>query len=339
MTRFGIIGTGRITRRLVADLQSTPSVSVTAIASRQQERADWFASQYGIANAVCGYDELLRRDDVDAVYVSLPPALHATWCVAAARAKKTILCEKPLACNVQQAEEIANACKAEDVRWIDATAYLHHRRTQEMRAIAQRGDLGKIGHVSASVSFYRPFQDGEHRLDKRLGGGCLLDLGWYTVSLACLMAGSVPERVFADHAVVENDVPIRTSATLWFPGHVTATLSFGYDTSTRKWFEVAGSDASLICDDFTRPWADRPSRFWIHDANGSVTSNEISDRQEIRMIETLVGSESLEEYNRLSLLTQRVLSQLDRSAKQSTPVKMTEPTEHNPSSLSESTCE
>ena len=76
-TRFGVIGTGRITRRLVADLQSTDNVTVTAIASRTGDRASWYANQYGIATAVEGYEALLRREDVDAVYISLPPSMHA----------------------------------------------------------------------------------------------------------------------------------------------------------------------------------------------------------------------------------------------------------------------
>ncbi|MCC9603691.1 Gfo/Idh/MocA family oxidoreductase [Stieleria sp. JC731] len=322
MTRFGIIGTGRITRRLVADIQSTESVSVTAIASRQKERADWFASQYGIANAIDGYEELLQRDDVDAVYLSLPPSLHAQWCIKAAEAGKMILCEKPFATKYSDAQEVDEACRKHQVRWLDATAYLHHERTKEMRAVAGRGDLGKLGHVSVAVSFYRPFQDGEHRLDKSLGGGCLLDLGWYAVSLACFMTGQAPVRVFADHTVCENGVPIRTCGTLWFSSDITATFSVGYDTSTRKWFEVAGSDASLICDDFTRPWLERPTRFWIHDAKGSVQTKEISDRQEIRMIETLIGSEPLDTYNQLSLTTQNVLDHLDRSAESGQSVTM-----------------
>lgn len=241
-----------------------------------------------------------------------------------ARAKKTILCEKPLAISGDEAEQIARVCAEEGVRWLDATAYFHHRRTVEMRDIVRRGELGQLGHISAAVSFYRPFQAGEHRLDKSLGGGCLLDLGWYAVSLACIMAQSAPTRVFADHTVTENDVPIRTVGTLWFADNITASLSVGYDTATRKWFEVAGSEASLICDDFTRPWLERPTRFWIHDAKGSVTANEIADRQEPRMIETLIGDQPLDEYNQLSVTTQRVLEQLDRSANSGQPVMMSE---------------
>lgn len=318
-TRFGVVGTGRITRRLVADLQSTQGVLVSAIASRTQDRADWFASQYGIAAAVQGYQQLLDRDDVDAVYVSLPPSMHAEWCIRAAEAGKMILCEKPLAISAAEAVQINAACSAAGVRWLDATGWLHHGRTREMLALANEGQLGKIGHVSVAVSFYRPFQSGEHRLDPSLGGGCLLDLGWYTTGLACLFAGQLPSKVFAD-SIEESGVPIRTGAMLWFDDDLTASFSCGYDTATRKWFEVAGSEASVICDDFTRPWADRATRFWIHDAKGEVKPRESSDRQEHRMIETLIGQGSLESFNSLALRTQLVLDALAESVRTGQPV-------------------
>ncbi|MCO8120969.1 Gfo/Idh/MocA family oxidoreductase [Stieleria sp. TO1_6] len=321
VTRFGVLGTGRITRRLVADLQSTDSVAVTAIASRSQERADWFASQYGIAAGVEGYAELIGRDDVDAVYLSLPPSLHAEWCLRAAAAGKSILCEKPLAISAAEAVEIDQVCRQSGVRWLDATGWLHHARSAQMLGRARDGQLGKLGHITASVSFYRPFQSGEHRLDPQLGGGCLLDLGWYTVGAILQFASQTPTRVFAS-CVRETGVPLRANAMLWFADDLTASFSCGYDTATRKWFEVAGSDASLICDDFTRPWADRPTRYWVHDASGQVDSHESNDRQEQRMIECLIGDQPLDHWNRLALQTQAVLDALTVSAESNEPVAL-----------------
>ncbi len=97
--RFGIIGTGRITRRLVPDLQSTDGVLVTAIASRDLARGRWSADQYGIAHAFGDYQSLLDSDLIDAVYIALPPSLHHHWCMQALNAGKHVLCEKPFALN------------------------------------------------------------------------------------------------------------------------------------------------------------------------------------------------------------------------------------------------
>lgn len=311
--RFGIIGTGRITRRLVADLQSTDQVDVTAIASRTSDRARWYADQYGIAAAVEGYENLLRRDDVDAVYISLPPSMHADWSIAAATHGKHVLCEKPLAMSTAEAKSIDDACRSHQVRWLDATGWLHHQRTAAIAGWLDDARLGKIGHVSAAVSFYQPFQSDDHRLDASLGGGCLLDLGWYTSGLIRFAVGKLPLAVSAD-TLVREGVTQRVTAMMWFDEDVTATLSCGYDTATRKWFEIAGSSASLVCDDFTRPWADRPHRCWIHDASGTVEQQTFEGSQERAMIERLIGSEPLEKWQSLALDTHRILDALTESA-------------------------
>jgi predicted dehydrogenase len=310
--RFGLIGTGRITRRLVADLQSTDGVDVTAIASRTADRARWYADQYGIATAVEGYDKLLSRDDVDAVYISLPPSLHAQWSIAAASAGKHVLCEKPLAMSAAEADSIDLACRQNQVRWLDAAAWLHHDRTAALAQWLSSDRLGRVGHISTAVSFYQPFQSDDHRLDASLGGGCLLDLGWYTCGLARFAVGRLPHAVLAD-AVTGEGVPQRVTALMWFDGEVTATISCGYDTATRKWFEIAGSAASVVCDDFTRPWADRPHRCWIHDASGKVESHTFEGSQERKMIARLVGQEPLDHWQAQAIDTQRMLDALQES--------------------------
>lgn len=311
-TRFGVIGTGRITRRLVADLQSTDGVDVTSIASRSDQRARWYADQYGIAAAVEGYEQLLQRDDVDAVYISLPPSMHAQWSIAAAEHGKHVLCEKPLAVSVAEAESINAACRQHGVHWLDATGWIHHERTDAIADWIDSGRLGRIGHISVSVSFYQPFQSDDHRLDESLGGGCLLDLGWYAAGLIRFVTGRLPIAVSAD-AVVRDGVSQRVTAMLWFERQITATISCGYDTSTRKWFEIAGSAASLVCDDFTRPWAERPTRCWIHDASGKVESHCFEGSQERAMIARLVGDAPLETWHCQAIDTQRILAALQQS--------------------------
>jgi len=312
--RFGVVGTGRITRRLVADLQSTDHVEVTAIASRTQERAQWYADQYGIAFAVKGYQGLLQREDVDAVYISLPPSMHAEWAIAAAEHGLHVLCEKPLAISAEQAVSIDEVCCSQGVRWLDATGWLHHPRTASFRDWIGDGRLGEIGHVSAAVSFYQPFQSGDHRLDATLGGGCVLDLGWYACGLVRFACDDLPLEVSAD-VLVREGVSQRLTAMFWMPDGVTATISCGYDTATRKWFEVAGSDAALVCDDFTRPWAERPPRCWIHDASGKVESHTFEGSQERLMIARLASGECLKPWQQIAIDTHLMLDAIHESVK------------------------
>jgi predicted dehydrogenase len=321
-TRFGIIGTGRITRRLVADLQSTDDVAVTAIASRDRERARWYADQYGVENAVADYESLLSRDDVDAVYISLPPSMHAEWSIAAAQHGKHILCEKPLAISLEQAKQMDSMCRDKGVRWLDASGWLHHQRTDAFQVWLDEQKFGKIGHISAAVSFFEPFQSGDHRLDRSLGGGCLLDLAWYAGGLVVFANVDEAPMAVQAQAVMRGDVPIRITAMMTIGQDVSATLSCGYDTATRKWFEIAGSKSSLICDDFTRPWGERPTRCWIHDATGSVESHTFEGNQERQMIRRLIGQgelsgeEDLARFHQQAFQTHALLDAMGRSIEQ-----------------------
>ncbi len=310
--RFGVLGTGRITRRLVADLQSTPGAEVTVIGSRDADRAAWCGGQFGIAKAVAGYEHVISDPQVDAVYIALPPSLHAQWCLAAAAAGKHLLCEKPLAIDHDQAKRIAAVCLANSVRWLDATAWLHHERTAAMRRWLLSGELGALRQISVAVSFFEPFQDQDHRRDAALGGGSLLDLGWYAAGCAVLAAGA-PQRVFAQ-SLLRDGVAFRTNAILWFPSDVTATINCGYDTATRKWCEWAGERASIVCDDFTRPWLDRPPRVWIHDRAGTAASHQFSGSQERNMIATLCSDADLTDYQTQALRTQATLDAMIRSS-------------------------
>lgn len=315
--RFGILGTGRITRRLVADMQSTPGVTVTAIASRQGERARWYAEQYGIAVGTSGYADLLAREDVDAVYIALPPAFHREWAIAAARVGKAVLCEKPLATSLADCYRIADACNKQQQRWLDATGWLHHPRTAAISKAIGKGTLGELRHVSAAVSFFEPFQTQDHRLDASLGGGCLLDLGWYAVGVAVWALGE-PLEVQAT-AIDRDGVLFRVSAMLSFEHQRTATINCGYDTTTRKWCEIAGDQGSIVCDDFTRPWPEKPARFWIHDRAGSAEQQQFSGNQETVMIERFAGQESLTAFHRQAMLTQATLEAIMRSLSSGNP--------------------
>ena len=235
--RFGVLGTGRITRRIIADLQSTPGATVFAIASRSEERARWHADSHGIPVGVEGYRALLSRDDVDAVYIALPPSMHHEWTLAACESGKHVLCEKPVALSADQVREMIAAVNRAGVRFLDATAWLHHERTDQFRqwlttvgpaeesveAAAKKDDLfgddeddaaaipfrlGPLRHLSASVSFPNPFLDGDHRLHADLGGGALLDLGWYSAGLVRFASGRLPDEVGSHPALWE--IPVHT---------------------------------------------------------------------------------------------------------------------------------
>lgn len=326
---------------MVAELQSTPGATVTAIASRTMARARWQADSLGVRHAVEGYDALLRREDVDAVYIALPPSMHLQWTVAAAEQERHVLCEKPASMTAADTAGMRQACQQHGVAFLDATAWMHHPRTEAFRqwlaaaeqpierqrdpgpvddrAEADQFRLGTLRHVSASVSFLNPFQSDDHRLHASLGGGCLLDLGWYAVGAVTLATDRLPTAVQAS-AVWRSDIPFRVTAMMQFPDDVSATVSCGFDTATRKWFEIAGAEASIVCDDFTRPWPDKPARCWIHEASGKVHSFSFDGNQERLMIAHFVQATrqledriSLEGLHEQMQRTQTILDAIDRA--------------------------
>ncbi len=312
--RIGVMGTARIAKRLVAAMQATDGVLVTAIASRTAARASWYAQQYGIQRSFGTYEEILRSEEVDAIYLPLPPALHAPWAEQVALAGKHLLCEKPLAISPTEAGQLDVTFRERGLQWLDATGWLHHERTQVMRKIVDER-LGTLKHVSVAVSFFEPFQSVEHRLMPEMGGGCLLDLGWYAIGLGCWAVGG-PPRIEAALGEQRQGVWTRVSALLRWPSGTTGMVNCAYDTTSRKWFEVAGEQASLVCDDFTRPWPDKPGSFWVHDRSGGVEREKFTGSQEVRMIaawrDAIAGTGDLRAYQEQALVTQATLAEWEQ---------------------------
>lgn len=310
--RFGVLGTGRITRRIVAELQQSGTTNVAAIASRELARGRWFADQFGIAKALGSYQELIESSEIEAVYIALPPALHHEWAMRAVEQGKHVLCEKPLVVDAREALELDAAANSRGVSWLDATGWLHHPRTKRMAEHLQSGRLGEVRHISTAVSFFEPFQTNDHRLVAELGGGCLLDLGWYASGFVLWsQQQSMPMRVSA-LGQQRDGVWRRVTALMEFANGVTATAHCAYDVATRKWMEIAGHEASIVCDDFTRPWLERPTRFWIHDRAGSVVSETIAGQQEREMVATFAaeirGTQDLSWLRRQAIQTQQLLA-------------------------------
>ncbi len=198
------------------------------------------------------------------------------------------------------------------LRLLDATAWLHHPRTAMMRDQLASGKLGELRHISAAVSFFEPFQHQDHRRSNDLGGGCVLDLAWYAAGNAIFAVGQAPKSVIAT-AVMRDGVVFRASALLWFEGEITASVNCAYDTATRKWFEWAGTEASIVCDDFTRPWPERATRFWHHDRAGTVQSFQANASQEREMIKRFISDESLLPFQQQAVWTQATLDAIQRS--------------------------
>lgn len=271
--RWGILGTARIADKIAPAIQQTPQAELVAVASRDLARAQQWAASRGIPRSYGSYAELLADPDIDAVYVPLPPNLHAPWTIRALEVGLHVLCEKPLADTPQSAAAMVAASRQHRRLLMDGVMWRHHPRAAAMREVLTNGTLGRLKRITAAFTFLGDWiQDNDLRYQRELGGGALLDLGWYCVGATLWATGQLPTRVWG-HGRYVNDVDRSFSGVMWFPDDIVASFDCGFETSARKWFEIAGTHASLICDDFTRPWNHEKTRFWVHDHQGKAAEH------------------------------------------------------------------
>jgi predicted dehydrogenase len=258
-TKWGILGPGRIANKLAAAISEANDAETVAVASRDQERAEAFARQYGIARAYGSYQELLDAPDVDAVYIALPNSLHAEWAIKAARAGKHILCEKPLATSVEDATAMFSAAREHGVWLMEAFMYRFHPQTLKLQELLAAGAVGqvKLVRVDFGFSLNRP---NDVRWSAELDGGALADVGCYCVNLARLVMGSAPQRAFAAARQAETGVDTLLAGTLEYDGDALAQVACDFVSSFHQTAQIIGSDGVIDLERaFTMP-PDQPSR-------------------------------------------------------------------------------
>ena len=245
--RFGILGTGRIARKLLAGARRTTAVEVVAVGSRTAERAAEFAAEHGIARIHGSYDALLADPEVEAVYISLPNSLHHPWTLRALEAGKHVLCEKPYS---RRSVDVVTAFDAADRAGLVLTEGFMWRHHPQARTIGELlSDLGELQTIRATFSFVIEHQS-DVRLRSDLDGGSLMDVGTYCVSGARLLTGEEPDMVFGVQVVGPTGVDVRFNGLLHFPGGAVAEFMSGFEADHRG-LEAIGSDGSVR---LTNPW-------------------------------------------------------------------------------------
>lgn len=244
VVRWGILSTSRhATKTWIPALAAAPSAELVAVASRDEERARAFAEAQGIPTAYGSYEALLAAGDIDAVYIPLPNHLHKPWTLRAAEAGKHVLCEKPLALNAAEAEEMVTACRAAGVHLMEAFQWRHHAQAHTVRSLVREGRIGALRMITASFSFTLTRPD-DVRWRAEWGGGSLYDLGCYPVAVARFVVGAEPLSVTAQ-ARWRNGVDVSLVGTLRFPGDVLAHIDSSFEMPLRRFYDVIGAEGSL----------------------------------------------------------------------------------------------
>jgi dTDP-3,4-didehydro-2,6-dideoxy-alpha-D-glucose 3-reductase len=243
--QVGVIGCADIAwRRTLPAMTAEPLMAVTAIASRQENRAKRFTERFG-GDPVEGYDALLERDDVEAVYVPLPAMLHADWIERALRAGKHVLAEKPLTTDRKQAERLFQLAEEQRLLLMESFMFLYHHQHRRVADMLAEGVIGDVRSFAASFTI-PPKPQGDIRYQADVGGGALLDIGVYPIRAAGLFLGpglEVAGAVFRHER--SRDVVVGGNALLTSQEGVTAQLTFGMEHSYTNSYEFRGSTGRL----------------------------------------------------------------------------------------------
>ena len=261
--RWGILSTADIGRKkVIPGILRAERCEVVAIGSRDVDAARRVADELGIGRAHGSYEALLADPDVDAVYIPLPNHMHADWSIAAARAGKHVLCEKPLTLTVGDAERVVETCEREGVRLMEAFMYRLHPSWVAVREIVASGRIGRLRTVQSWFSYHN---DDPANIRNQLdaGGGALWDIGCYTVNLSRMLFDAEPDTVQA--SVVRDPatgVDVLTSAILGFgDGLASFTVSTRVESDQRV--HIVGSDGRIsIGIPFNIP-PDRPTEVFV----------------------------------------------------------------------------
>ena len=188
-TRIGIVGSGFVAKLHAEAIGHVPDAEVVAVASATKAHAEAFASEHGLAHAFTDYRELLRLPDLDAITIACPNDLHAPVAIDAAAAGKHVICEKPLALNLDECDAMIEACRKASVLLLYAEELLFAPKYVRAKALADEGALGRVYYVRQVECHYGPHSDWFWDVE-RSGGGVLMDMGCHSIAFARWVYGN-----------------------------------------------------------------------------------------------------------------------------------------------------
>jgi predicted dehydrogenase len=261
--RWGVLSTANIAvEKVIPGMRRAAGCELVAIASRDAATARRAAHDLAIPTSHGSYEALLDDPDVDAVYIPLPNHLHAEWAIAAARAGKHVLCEKPLAMTAADAQRMADAFEAAGVRLMEAFMYRHHASWVAVRELVASGRIGRLTAVQSWFSFYND-DPSNIRNVLEFGGGAVYDIGCYLINLSRMLFGGEPTRVEASvFRDPTSGVDILTNGLLEFEGGA-ATFGCSIRAEDDQRVHIYGTDGRIsIGIPFNIP-PDRPTQVFV----------------------------------------------------------------------------
>lgn len=277
--KWGVIGTGRIARAFTAALAGTPDAELYAVGSRYAEKAVAYAANYGFKKWYSSYDELLSDKDIDVVYVATPMASHFENCVTALEKGKNVLCEKTVTLNSEQLNTLLSLAKKNNLFFMEAMWMKCRPAYLKMKEWVTSGKIGEIRYLKADFSNQVRFDPDDRLFRPDCGGGALLDVAVYPLTLAVDLLGKPDEIVSSAH-ISESGIDLSDSFILRYNNGCFASLDAGFELSLKNNAIISGTNGTIIIGD----WFFLMNKVTLYDKENSVV-------EEFEMPERINGYE------------------------------------------------
>lgn len=265
--RWGILGLGGIAKTFVEGVSILDDAEVVACGSRTADKAEAFGAKLNIPHRHASYEALVADPDVDAIYVATPHPMHKENCLLAIANGKPVLCEKPFTMNVRETEEVIAAAKAANLLVMDGMWSLFLPHVLKAHELAKSGIIGDVRMIQADFAFRGGWQPEARWLNPVLGGGALLDVGVYVISLAQLFLGQ-PTTITGTAHIGDTGVDEQAAIVLGLPEGKLASLFCGVRIKTNHEATIFGTEGSI-----------KLHKMWYHPSKLTLSINKKEEKE------------------------------------------------------------
>ncbi len=271
--RIGVLGCANIAKRsVIPAIKSISGFKLVAIASRTKDKAEEFAHEFD-CEAVEGYQNLLDRKDIDAIYMPLPTGLHEEWVIKGLEAGKHIHIEKSLAMNYESAKKMVDLARCKGLVIMENFMFLYHQQHQFVKELIEHGEIGEVRCFRSSFGF-PPLDKDNFRYNLALGGGALLDAAAYTVRASQLFLGKELSVEAATLNTMNAEVDLFGGAYLKSKNGMFAEVAFGFDNFYQCNYEIWGSKGKIIAQRAFTPGSEFKPIITL-ETQGEIINHEI----------------------------------------------------------------
>ena len=292
MTRWGILGTGMIAKAFAIALEDADGSELVAVASKNEHRAKEFCKNYN-SNFFGDYESLIHQDNIDAIYIATPHPEHFDLSLSCLNNNKAVLCEKPMTMNATETMVLIDAARKNNLLLMEAFMYKTHPQTKKMLDLISANFKGPV-QINADFCFSVEVPETHRLVNKELGGGSIMDIGCYPLSISRLIVGAVnggsfsnPIEIEAEAELNKQEVDLKASARLKFEDGSIARIASATNLETNSDVTITDGNNTLIID---QPWhcgefTDRTSSIVLKDKDGNEQVFEIKTNKDLYTIE------------------------------------------------------